>query len=97
MMSAVSIVRVGLATGVALLVLVGAVPPGAAQQIEPRAYSNIPVGLNFLVAAYVYSHGDVATDPSGPLQDASLTVHAPALGYVRSFDFLGRSGSVGLV
>jgi hypothetical protein len=35
-----------------------------AQDIEPRAYSNAPVGMNFLVAAYGYSEGGVSFDPS---------------------------------
>ena len=96
-MLAVSTVRTGFAIGAALLGLLGAVPHGAAQQIEPRAYSNIPVGLNFVAVGYIYSQGDIATDASVPLQDASLTVHATALGYVRSFDFLGKSASVAVV
>jgi len=26
-----------------------------AQEIEPRAYSNAPIGVNFLIAGYVYT------------------------------------------
>jgi hypothetical protein len=35
-----------------------------AQEIEPRAYSNAPVGVNFLIASYAYAEGGVAIDPS---------------------------------
>jgi hypothetical protein len=28
-----------------------------AQEIEPRSYSNAPVGMNFLIAGYAYSRG----------------------------------------
>ena len=30
-----------------------------AQDIEPRAYSNAPVGVNFLIAGYAYTKGAV--------------------------------------
>ena len=33
-----------------------------AQDIEPRAYSNAPVGVNFLIAGYAYTRGRVAFD-----------------------------------
>jgi hypothetical protein len=96
-MAVVRIVRTGVAIGLALLGLLGAVPDGAAQEIEPRSYSNIPVGLNFLAVGYVYSKGDVATDPSVPLEDASLSVHGTALGYVRSFALFGQSASAAVL
>ncbi len=81
-----------MALGVAVLVCtsVGA----QAQEIEPRAYSNIPTGLNFLALAYVYSQGDLDTDL--PLDDTSLRVHGSAVAYVRSFSFFGRSANVAL-
>ena len=55
---------------------------------------NLPVGLNFLLAGYVHTAGDVAVDPSLPIADAELTVHAGALAYVRSLDLWGRSGKL---
>ena len=80
----------------ALLAVLAVSPVSEAQQIEPRAYSNIPVGLNFLAAVYAYSEGDIEFDASGPLQDASLRIHTTGLAYVRSFGVLGRSASVGV-
>ena len=65
--------------------------PVWAQQLEPRAYSNVPVGLNFLVAGYTYSTGGLATDPATPLQNAALEIHAPLVAYARSFDAWGKS------
>ena len=38
-------------------VLMGAVWPARAQDIEPRAYSNAPIGVNFLIAGYAYTRG----------------------------------------
>ena len=42
-----------------------------AQDLEPRAYSNSPIGLNFAIAGYAYAKGDVLTDPSLPLENVS--------------------------
>lgn len=68
-----------------------------AQQLEPRAYANIPVGLNFLVAGYTYSSGGLATDPATPLENANLDIHAPFLAYARSFDAWGKSAKLDAV
>lgn len=46
-----------------------------AQDLEPRAYANTPVGLNFLIAGYSYTRGDVATDPALPIKDANLSLN----------------------
>ena len=47
---------------------------------EPRSYSNIPVGMNFLVMGINYQIGDVATDPALPLDDAEVDVWIEAFG-----------------
>ena len=74
-----------------LVVLALCATPVCAQQLEPRAYSNVPVGLNFLVAGYTYSTGGLATDPATPLQNAELEIHAPFVAYARAFDAWGKS------
>ena len=62
-----------------------------AQSLEPRAYANTPIGMNFAIAGYAYSNGDVATDASLPLQNAKVQVHTGFLAYARSFDLFGQS------
>ena len=66
----------------------------SAQDLEPRAYINTPVGLNFLIADYGYLAGGVATDPALPLQNADIKVHSTILAYARSLDVWGMSGKV---
>ncbi len=68
-----------------------------AQDLEPRAYTNTPIGLNFLLAGYVYQEGEVATDPSLPFDDASLHVHSAVLAYARSLSLLGKSAKVDII
>ena len=71
--------------------------PAHAQELEPRAYSNLPVGLNFAVVAYAYSEGGLATDPSLPLEDAHLRIHTTALAFSHSLDLRGSSGRFDLI
>lgn len=55
-----------------------------AQDLEPRAYTNVPIGLNFLIAGFTGSDGGVLVDPSIPLDNASIHVDGPVVGYARS-------------
>src|SRR6185369_12734114 len=68
-----------------------------AQELEPRAYTNTPVGMNFLVAGYGYTTGSLATDPALPITDSHLEVHTAVLAYARSIDVLGTSGKVDVI
>jgi hypothetical protein len=68
-----------------------------AQDLEPRLYANTPVGLNFLIAGYSYSQGNVLTDPSVPLTNGEVTIHSAVLAYSRSLDLWGLSGKVDAV
>ena len=75
-----------------VLILTAVGSEAYAQDLEPRAYANTPVGLNFLLAGYTYSSGDVATDPSLPLQNADIDIHGTLFAYARALDVWGRSG-----
>lgn len=74
--------RLFLLIGIVSLVL--RISSVSAQVLEPRSYSNVPVGLNFLVAAYGYNTGGVLFDPSIPLEDAHINIHVSALGYAHT-------------
>jgi hypothetical protein len=63
-----------------------------AQDLEPRAFANTPVGLNFLIGGYAYAKGTVGTDPSVPLEDTEVRPSSAVLAYVRTLDLWGRSG-----
>ena len=68
-----------------------------AQDLEPRAYSNAPIGMNFLLAGYAYSQGGVVADPAMPLEDANIEVHKLILAYVHTFDLWGLSSKFNVV
>jgi len=81
--------------GSAALVLAGA---GAyAQEIEPRSYSNTPVGLNFLLAGYAYTEGKLAFDPSLRIADADYHTNTEALAYARSLNAWGNSAKFDVI
>jgi hypothetical protein len=84
--------------GVAVVVVIlAAAMTAEAQQLEPRTYSNTPVGMNFLLLGYAYTTGDVAFDTSAPIEDGHITVHSALLGYARTLDVWGRSGKIDVV
>ena len=55
-----------------------------AQQLEPRAYSISPIGVNVINMSYGYSSGDLSFDPSLPIENASARIHGGAAGYFRA-------------
>ncbi|MEM1113579.1 MAG: transporter [Pseudomonadota bacterium] len=66
--------------------------PVFAQSLEPRSFTNIPVGQHFVLLGAARSEGGLAPTPTSPLQDADLTIDTFIMGYATSFDFFGDSG-----
>ena len=69
----------------------------SAQELEPRALTNIPPGFNFAVAAYAYSEGNILIDPSIPIEDFDGRIHGAALAYARSIKLFGHYAKVDAV
>ena len=67
------------------------------QDLEPRAYSNIPVRMNFLLAGYAYSSGGVLFDPAVPIENAQFKIHGSLLAYARTFGLAGMSGKFDVI
>jgi len=90
---------IGFIAAVALPAVALLFHPGSAdaQSMEPRAYSNAPVGMNFLLLGYVYQQGDVLLDPSVPVKDLNVEVHTAFLGYSRLLDVFGKSGRIDMI
>ena len=86
-------VRLGMVLGVVGLVGAGG---ARAQDLEPRAYVDTPVGMNFLIASYAYSEGGVSTDPSLPIEGAELQLNNFVLAYARALNVFGKSGKIDL-
>lgn len=78
-------------TALRACVLAVAVSPALAQDIEPRAYSNAPIGINFLIAGYAYTRGGVAFDSSLPISNPNLTTSNAVASYATVFGLWGKS------
>lgn len=65
--------------------------------MEPLAYTNAPVGLNFLITGYSHQSGSVLADPALPVRNVSANVDAATLAYSRVIDFWGQSGTLAMV
>jgi hypothetical protein len=62
-----------------------------AQEIEPRSYSNAPVGVNFVIAGYAYTRGGLPTDSGLPVTDPKLETSNAVFAYARTLDLWGKS------
>jgi hypothetical protein len=81
-----------------LFTLILAVATSAhAQDIEPRAYSNAPIGVNFLGGGYIYTRGSLPTDPAVPLTNSDLTTSSAVLAYGHVFELWGQSAKINIV
>lgn len=68
-----------------------------AQDLEPRAYSNSPTGLNFALAGYAYAKGSVLTDPSLPLDNVNNESHGGYFALATTLNVLGKSAKFDVV
>jgi hypothetical protein len=68
--------------------------PAFAQDLEPRFYTNVPIGFNFVAAGYGYSEGNVLFDPSIAFDNAELKIDGPILGYGRAVGFGRYAGKL---
>ena len=61
----------------------------SAQDLNPRAYTRVPVDLPFIVAGFGYTYGSVLLDPTLPIQDLEAKVETPSLGVGTTFSLFG--------
>ena len=71
--------------------------PLSAQELEPRNLTNLPRGINFFSAGYAYASGNTLFDPSLPLEDFNARINSIIVAYVRSVNFWGKSGKLGVI
>ncbi len=68
----------------------------AAQELDPRAYTQGPIGVNVLVAGYGSTSGDVVFDASSAISDVNADVDMATVGAGRVFGLFGRQSSLTL-
>jgi hypothetical protein len=84
---------------IVIVVMVFAAMPVAtlSQEMEPRAYSPSPVGMNFVGVSWQNSSGGVTTDPTLPITNVDADIDNAIVGYSRTFALAGRTASIGAV
>jgi len=68
-----------------------------AQDLEPRAYSNSPTGLNFAIVGYAFAKGNVLVDPSLPLDNVSNEAHVAVFAYATTLNVFGKSAKFDMI
>ena len=71
--------------------------PASPQELEPGAYWPIPIGLNIITVANSFNWGDLAFDPSAPIDESSAKIDTTALAFTRAFNLAGRSANAGVM
>ena len=83
-------------TATALVLLLS--PLLHAQDLEPRSYTNVPIGESFLVVGYIRSGGEIApSGASSPIQDFELDIDAGAMGFAHTFALGEKSAKIDVV
>ena len=62
-----------------------------AQDIEPRRWTPLPVGMNVFGAGIVYTDGDIGLDPVLEIEDVTVEQKMAVVSYLHAFDLLGKS------
>lgn len=65
-----------------------------AQEMEPRTYSAVSIGTNFVVVDYARSSGGFSFDPSLPITDVEAKINTYSFGYSHSLGLAGHTASV---
>jgi hypothetical protein len=74
-----------------------ATAPVRGQELEPRAFSQTPVGMNFALLTLGYATGDLLFDQSVPIEDATGEIRTVSVGYARSLALFGASAKLAVV
>ena len=69
----------------------------SAQELEPGAYWPIPTGLMIVTLVNSFNWGDLAFDPSAPIDEASAVIDTTAFAFTRAFSLGGRSANAGVM
>jgi hypothetical protein len=68
-----------------------------AQELNPAAYTPAPVGVNVVTLASSHNRGDLAFDPSGPIDEANAEITGSSLAYIRTLNLAGRAANAAII
>ena len=76
------------------LISVGLAFPCYALDPEPRRWNHIPVGSNYIGAAYAYTEADVSFDPVLLLENVDMHASTWGAAYVHAFELFDKSARI---
>ena len=82
---------------IAAFIFCSAPASARAQDMEPRAYSAVPIDTNFLIGSYQRTTGAVSLDPALPVTNVKASIKEGILAYDRTFDLFGQAASAAIV
>ena len=85
------------AVGIGIAMLAAAGGALEAQELIPAAYTPAPIGVNFIGIGATSNRGDVAFDPSGPIDEAVADISLSTLTYARTFGLFDRSATATVI
>lgn len=68
-----------------------------AQELEPRRWSHLPIGTNFVGAGYSYTEADIFFDPVLRVENVEMEMHTWAIKYIRTFELFQKSARIDFV
>lgn len=70
--------------------------PCAAQELEPRRWTHLPMDTNFAGGGYVYSDLEILLDPALRIENMQAEIETWAVKYIRTFELFGKSSRIEL-
>jgi len=81
----------GVVVGLLVLVTSGLC---AAEEIEPRRWSHLPINTNYYAAGYAFTRADISLDPVLQIEDGKMRMNSWLAKYIRTFELLHKSARI---
>lgn len=70
--------------------------PCFAQELDPRRWGHLPMGINIVGGGYAYTEADISVDPVLQLENVEMEMHTWVARYTRTFELFEKSARVDL-
>jgi hypothetical protein len=64
------------------------------QELQPRRWAALPVGVNFVALGTLWTYGDILFDPALLIEDAEVEILGVGAGYIRTFEMFGKQARI---
>ena len=64
------------------------------QELQPRRWAALPVGVNFVALGTLWTYGDILFDPALLIEDAEVEILGVGAGYIRTFEMFDKQARI---